>query len=76
MLKSLSICAAAFLLVGCEIPYPSLKQAQAVCEEWKDTYDLNEGGFKIDKKRRCELEEETNQYLGLESGVVVKHFRY
>ena len=76
MLKSLSICAAAFLLVGCEIPSRSLKEERAACIEWMNKYDLHEDGFKVSKRRGCVLEKETNQWLGTESYVVVKHFRY
>jgi len=76
MIKPLSICAAALLLVGCNQAYPSLKQARAACFEWREKYDLDKDRVKVSKQRHCELERETNQYLGTEEGEVVKHFRY
>ena len=76
MFKSLSICAAACLLVGCSQSYPSLKEARVACYEWKERTVLGEDGVKVSKQRWCELEKETRQYLGTEKGVVVKHYRY
>ena len=76
MFKSLSICVAAFLLVGCSQSYPSMKQSLAACNEWRFEYGLDKDKVKVSKQRWCELEEETNQYLGTEEGVVVKHYRY
>jgi len=76
MIRTLSICAAALLLVGCSQSYPSVKEARVACSEWKETYDLDKDGVKVSKQRWCELEKETRQYLGTEKGVVVNHYRY
>ena len=76
MLKSLSICAAAFLLVGCSQSYPSMYEADNACEEWKNggttisvkysLYDLNLTDLMKVSSRRCVVEENTSQFLGFE----------
>ena len=78
-MKLLTALAPALLLVGlmgCNQAYPSFWQASDACDEWKKQYDLDESGLKVSKHRRCQLEEQTKQVLGVEKGEVVKHFRY
>jgi len=76
MIKSLSICAAAFLLVGCNQSYPSMTQAREACTKWLGEdkgvsvtltdYDYYNQRHRTEdyKVRRCELEKLTQQYLG------------
>ena len=90
-------------LVGCNTTYPSQRQAFTACKEWESDEKTVKwkhvpsrgnltGWVKTDDSRRCVVESETNQVLGLMNQVieddewvedenegekvVVKNFRY
>ena len=75
-MKQLAIIPLLLVVLGCsQSKYPSKLQAEQSCEDWGERASEEE-------YRRCDVEMETNQILGVTytdnnpRDRVVKHFRY